>query len=173
MLDCRGELVLLLTPDLAFLEATPLRSIPLNKVPSVPFDEPLLGILDRFQEGRSHMAIVSLFSKGRAASVKEAVKMGLTRRFLNRVGLGEDGDGDDDGSGGGKRDKDLEKAWGELREGKIGGVAEGGGAQGGKERLTGSKFSASIEGREQAMPADAVLASEDADDVGYHYWFLP
>ncbi|EJU04628.1 DUF21-domain-containing protein, partial [Dacryopinax primogenitus] len=40
-------------------DATPLREIPLNAVPSVPFDEPLQGILNRFQEGRSHMAIVS------------------------------------------------------------------------------------------------------------------
>ena len=43
-------------------DATPLRKIPLNKVPFVPNNEPLLHILDRFQEGRSHMAIVSRFS---------------------------------------------------------------------------------------------------------------
>lgn len=91
--------------------------------------------------------------------------MGLTRRFLNRVGLGEDGDGDE--SGNGKKDKDLEKAWGELREGKIDGAAEGSGE---KDRL--SRFQASIEGREQAMPADAVLASEDADDVCCHWYLL-
>ena len=135
-------------------EATPLRSIPLNKVPSVPFDEPLLGILDTFQEGRSHMAIVSLFSKGRAASVKDAVKTGLTRRFLNRVGLGEDDEG---------RGKDLERAWGELREGKVGVAIEENVGAVDKERVR--RFMTSIEGREQAMPADAVLASEDADKV--------
>lgn len=39
-------------------DATPVRKIPLNKVPFVPNNEPLLGILDKFQEGRSHMAIV-------------------------------------------------------------------------------------------------------------------
>jgi len=44
------------------IDATPLRNIPLNKVPFVPNNEPLLGILDKFQEGRSHMAIVSRFS---------------------------------------------------------------------------------------------------------------
>ncbi|KAF8582387.1 DUF21-domain-containing protein [Ramaria rubella] len=137
-------------------EATPLHSIPLNKVPSVPFDESLLGILDRFQEGRSHMAIVSLFSKGRAASVKEAVKTGLTRRFLDRVGLGED---DDNAKA---RDPDLEKAWGDLREGKIGNAGEEGMIAVEKERAR--RFTAGIEGREQAMPADAVLASENADD---------
>jgi metal transporter CNNM len=44
------------------IDAVPLRKIPLNKVPFVPNNEPLLGILDKFQEGRSHMAIVSRFS---------------------------------------------------------------------------------------------------------------
>ncbi|KAI0919747.1 hypothetical protein AcW1_003087 [Taiwanofungus camphoratus] len=69
-------------------DATPLRRIPLNKVPLVPHNEPLLGILDKFQEGRSHMAIVSRFSVARAASVKQAVKRGLTQRLRERV-MGE------------------------------------------------------------------------------------
>lgn len=43
-------------------DATPIRRMPLNKVPFIPNNEPLLGILDKFQEGRSHMAIVSRFS---------------------------------------------------------------------------------------------------------------
>ncbi|KAH9475494.1 DUF21 domain-containing protein [Psilocybe cubensis] len=70
-------------------EATPLRKIPLNKVPFVPNNEPLLGILDKFQEGRSHMAIVSRFSVEKAASVKKAVKRGLTQRLRERVGMGD------------------------------------------------------------------------------------
>jgi metal transporter CNNM len=45
-----------------YKDAVPLRKIPLNKVPFVPNNEPLLGMLDRFQEGRSHMAIVSRVS---------------------------------------------------------------------------------------------------------------
>ncbi|OBZ73128.1 hypothetical protein A0H81_06939 [Grifola frondosa] len=65
---------------------------PLNKVPFVPNNEPLLGILDKFQEGRSHMAIVSRFSVEKAASVKQAVKRGLTRRLLDRVGMGDSSD---------------------------------------------------------------------------------
>ncbi|KAF8530139.1 hypothetical protein BU17DRAFT_22833, partial [Hysterangium stoloniferum] len=128
-------------------DETPLRSIPLNKVPSVPFDEPLLGILDRFQEGRSHMAIVSLFSKGRAASVKEAVKTGLTRRFLNNIGLGEE--------------EDLEKAWSELRSGNINGADANGNTE--KEKEKPMRFITGLDSKEQAMPADAVLASADAD----------
>ncbi|KAI0338101.1 DUF21-domain-containing protein [Trametopsis cervina] len=70
-------------------DATPVRKIPLNKVPFVPNNEPLLGILDKFQEGRSHMAIVSRFSVERAVSVKQAVKSGLTQRLRHRVGMGD------------------------------------------------------------------------------------
>ncbi|PIL34294.1 transporter [Ganoderma sinense ZZ0214-1] len=73
-------------------DATPVRKIPLNKVPFVPNNEPLLGILDKFQEGRSHMAIVSRFSVERAASVKQAVKRGLTRRLLDTVRMGDSSD---------------------------------------------------------------------------------
>ncbi|CAA7270818.1 unnamed protein product [Cyclocybe aegerita] len=76
-------------------DATPLRKIPLNKVPFVPNNEPLLGILDKFQEGRSHMAIVSRFSVEKAASVKHAVKRGLTQRLRERVGMA-DTDSDSD-----------------------------------------------------------------------------
>ncbi|KAF8966793.1 hypothetical protein BDZ97DRAFT_1806478 [Flammula alnicola] len=60
-------------------DATPLRKIPLNKVPFVPNNEPL----------RSHMAIVSRFSVEKAASVKKAVKRGLTQRLRERVGMGD------------------------------------------------------------------------------------
>ncbi|KAG6837589.1 hypothetical protein H0H93_007003 [Arthromyces matolae] len=68
-------------------DAVPLRNIPLNKVPFVPNNEPLLGILDKFQEGRSHMAIVSRFSveKASAMSVKQAAKRSLTQRLRQRV----------------------------------------------------------------------------------------
>ena len=66
-------------------DAMPVRKIPLNKVPIVPHNEPLLGILDKFQEGRSHMAIVSRFSAERAQSVKKAVKQGLTQRLRSAI----------------------------------------------------------------------------------------
>ncbi|KAI0660310.1 hypothetical protein C8Q70DRAFT_87060 [Cubamyces menziesii] len=91
-------------------DAVPVRKIPLNKVPFVPNNEPLLGILDKFQEGRSHMAIVSRFSVERAASVKKAVKRGLTQRLLDRVGMGDsesssESDSEGSGSQGKKRPK--------------------------------------------------------------------
>lgn len=51
----------LLTKQLILLDpedATPLRDIPINPLPLVADDLPLLQILNTFQEGRSHMAIV-------------------------------------------------------------------------------------------------------------------
>lgn len=129
-------------------DETSLRSLPLNKLPSIPYDEPLLTTLDRFQEGRSHMAIVSLFSNGRAASVREAAKTGLTRRFLQNVGFGDDELAKDD----------LEKAWVELREGKIDNKESG-------EPEKHKRFNAGTGVKEQTMPADAVLTGENADDV--------
>ncbi|KAL1943716.1 hypothetical protein VTO73DRAFT_4161 [Trametes versicolor] len=83
-------------------DATPVRKIPLNKVPFVPNNEPLLGILDKFQEGRSHMAIVSRFSVERAASVKKAVKRGLTQRLLDSVGMGDSDSSDEEDDEGGE-----------------------------------------------------------------------
>ncbi|GJJ14325.1 hypothetical protein Clacol_008589 [Clathrus columnatus] len=129
-------------------DETPLRSLPLNKLPSIPYDEPLLTTLDRFQEGRSHMAIVSLFSNGRAASVREAAKTDLTRRFLKNVGFGD----------GEQSKEDLEKAWDELREGKFE-VKEA------SEHEKPKRFTGTFGGgREQTMPADAVMTGERADD---------
>ena len=49
-------------------------SASLDKVLFVSNNEPLLGILDKFQEGRSHMAIVSRFSVEKAKSVRGAVE---------------------------------------------------------------------------------------------------
>ncbi|EJD00441.1 DUF21-domain-containing protein [Fomitiporia mediterranea MF3/22] len=66
-------------------DAVPVRRMRLIKVPFVPQNELLLGILDRFQEGRSHMAIVSRLSRERAQSVKKAVRKGLTQRLLGAL----------------------------------------------------------------------------------------
>ncbi|KAI0259761.1 hypothetical protein BC834DRAFT_974002 [Gloeopeniophorella convolvens] len=70
-------------------DAVPVRSLPLHKVPTIAKNEPLLGVLDVFQEGRSHMAIVSRTSVEKASSVKKAVKKGLTQRIKNRVGISD------------------------------------------------------------------------------------
>ncbi|KAG2347319.1 hypothetical protein BDR05DRAFT_957946 [Suillus weaverae] len=96
-------------------DAVPLRRIPLNKVPFVPNNESLLGILDRFQEGHSHMAIVSRFSVEKAASVKKVAKRSLTQRLRERVGMGDSSDEDDDSKEkGNTKNKDEEKASQEI-----------------------------------------------------------
>ena len=40
-------------------DAVPVSEMLINALPTVPWDEPLLNVLNVFQEGRSHMAIVS------------------------------------------------------------------------------------------------------------------
>lgn len=40
-------------------DAVPVSEVLINALPTVPWDEPLLNVLNVFQEGRSHMAIVS------------------------------------------------------------------------------------------------------------------
>ncbi|KAG1721075.1 hypothetical protein EDD22DRAFT_983146 [Suillus occidentalis] len=96
-------------------DAVPLRRIPLNKVPFVPNNESLLGILDRFQEGHSHMAIVSRFSVEKAASVKKVAKRSLTQRLRERVGMGDSSDEDDDSTDkDNTKIKDEEKAQREI-----------------------------------------------------------
>lgn len=66
-----------------------MRNLPLHKVPFVAQNEPLLGILDKFQEGRSHMAIVTRTSVEKASSLKKAVKKSITQRIKNRVGISD------------------------------------------------------------------------------------
>ena len=73
-------------------DAVPLRKLPLNKVPFVPSNESMLGILDKFQEGRSHMAIVSRISVEKAASVKKVAKRTLTQRLRQSVGISDSSD---------------------------------------------------------------------------------
>ncbi|WWC66089.1 uncharacterized protein I303_108711 [Kwoniella dejecticola CBS 10117] len=72
-------------------DATPLASIPINAIPSVPYDERLTNMLNVFQEGRSHMAIVSRRPKRvekdleDAESVMTAAAGGLRQRFMRKV----------------------------------------------------------------------------------------
>ncbi|WVQ84841.1 hypothetical protein IAT38_006998 [Cryptococcus sp. DSM 104549] len=86
-------------------DATPLASIPINAIPSVPCDEPLTNMLNVFQEGRSHMAIVSRRPRREpgvtdpedAQSVMTAAAGGLRQRFMRKVA--EIGHGNRSGSG--------------------------------------------------------------------------
>ncbi|AAW46675.1 conserved hypothetical protein [Cryptococcus deneoformans JEC21] len=100
-------------------DATPLASIPINAIPSIPFDEPLTNMLNVFQEGRSHMAIVSRrvrrvgpVDPEDAQSAMTAAAGGLRQRFFRRVagisGNRSFSDGDSSASG----EEDLEKGEG-------------------------------------------------------------
>ena len=177
--------LLLLDPK----DATPLKNIPINPIPCVPFNEPLLSILDKFQEGRSHMAIVSRFSVEKAKSVQQEVKKGLTQRLKDRVGMGDSSNSDSSSDESGDEtvsDRDeLEGGAKKRRWGRKGGKkrkssndtaedkdkdkaddVELGDLKKEKQSLvqTGLAKALSI-GREQSLPDDAVLAKEQADDV--------
>ncbi|KAK0241543.1 DUF21-domain-containing protein [Armillaria nabsnona] len=158
-------------------ECIPIRTLQLNRVMFVPNNESLLGILDKFQEGRSHMAIVSRFSVEKAQSVKKAVtgKRGLTRRFLERVGMGdsseESGEEIDGHSGADvtlRGDSVLEKDFATEATGKK----ERGGRKKRKNPdedielgiVEGRKGLTNMLALEQTMPADAVLAKERAEE---------
>ena len=170
----------------------------LNKVNFVPQNESLLGILDRFQEGRSHMAMVSRLSLENAESVKKVVKKNLTQRLMGAVrgdssssdevtesdeedsatkknskwgtdvkvedvsDEGEDDKGEGNSTGGGitgwaRKRREAHKRHKRNKSGSSGDDLEMGniaveGARGGQGPL------------EQAMPADAVLSKENAQD---------
>ncbi|KAJ9479113.1 putative Protein MAM3 (putative) [Pseudozyma hubeiensis] len=55
-------------------DETPVRDMVINALPTVPADEPLLNLLNVFQEGRSHLAIVS--SRTRRSSPGSFVALG-------------------------------------------------------------------------------------------------
>jgi len=141
-----GPQCVLLDPE----DATPVRSIPLNKIPIVPYDEPLLGLLDRFQEGRSHMALVSRIPRQQEPNLQKVnedakehkeAKESLTRRFLNKMHLGDSDSEDDDASTtvGGDLEKGEKGKWAKKDAGRFGNNLE------------------------QVMPADAVLDKDGAE----------
>ena len=135
-------------------DAIPLRSLPLNKVPFVPKNMPLLGILDKFQEGRSHMAIVSRLTVDLPpdADVVTAAKKGLTQRIKDRVGMGDSSDDEDDVEKG----KQPETAPAEEKAAPA--------ERKGTWSAASARKSTLWEPREQATPADAVLAPAGFQD---------
>ncbi|TFK68901.1 DUF21-domain-containing protein [Pluteus cervinus] len=164
-------------------DAIPIRKLPLNKVPFVPRNEPLLGMLDKFQEGRSHIAIVSRYSASKAASVKKAVKRGLTHRLRQRVGMG-DSDSSSDGEEENSKvigpkitnkesigDEETVNDETKGREGRIRIVEDTSGRlerdRGPRHGFRLSKAAAgmtSMTALEQMMPADAVLDKTGAEE---------
>ncbi|THU82607.1 DUF21-domain-containing protein [Dendrothele bispora CBS 962.96] len=163
-------------------DAIPLRKLPLNKVLYVPQNEPLLGILDKFQEGRSHMAIVSRFSREKAASVKKVVKHTLTQRLRQRVGFDSSDSSDEEDQEtsisrrGRRKIKDIEEATedgedtlkednGSMINGSNLAAERKDNQRGRRGSFQLPKISGGMGSKsqlEQAMPADAVLAKESA-----------
>lgn len=90
-------------------DATPLASIPINSIPSVPWDEPLTNMLNAFQEGRSHMAIVSrrgrVIDDADVESVMTHSANTLKQRFMRKVAEISHG-GKSSGSSGSETDTD-------------------------------------------------------------------
>lgn len=172
------------------IDATPLRSLKLHHAPCVPNNMSLLYILDRFQEGRSHMAVVSRFSEERAQSIKRQAKKGLTQRLKEHVGISdssgsdtdssdEETDAEGDGSANGSVRGSTRKSWRKsLRKKRQTSEADVEKAEpkpeDNKEQTEEkkeptlpptfwSRFMSS--GREQAMPDDAVLTKSGANEV--------
>jgi metal transporter CNNM len=163
-------------------DAVPVRSLPLNRVPTVAQNESLLGILDRFQQGHSHMAIVSRLTIDKAASVKQVVKKNLTQRIKDRVGMNDSSDSDssDDESEGGStikkklrlgrsnsRDKDAEKGDASVEGGQVtkSGKEDASDEPQKKTGIVANMFGANLE---QNMPADAVLNKEGLNKVCFN-----
>ncbi|KZV61447.1 DUF21-domain-containing protein [Peniophora sp. CONT] len=159
-------------------DSVPVRHLPLNRVPSVAQNEPLLGILDRFQEGRSHMALVTRLTINKAASVQEVVKKNLTQRIKDRVGMDSDtsssssesesetGDGEEKKSKkrfrfSRKKAKDAEAGSSEHTATVVDANEKNDkDAAASKPSLLAS---AGLNNREQSMPADAALPKDALD----------
>ena len=164
---------------LSSVDATPIRSLQLNRVPHVPNNESLLGILDKFQEGRSHMAIVTRFSIDKAQSVKQAVKRGLTQRLRQKVGMSDSSsdlqnendkesssnspNGEETLKGDGVLGKKVTEKYKTTTRTNLEENIEVAAISGAQTVRKGASFQ--ISNLEQTMPADAVLTKEDAEQV--------
>ncbi|KAJ7188513.1 hypothetical protein C8R46DRAFT_1243269 [Mycena filopes] len=141
-------------------DAVPLRTVPLNMVSFVPNNQSLLGILDKFQEGRSHIAV-----------------RGLTQRLRDKVGMGDSSDSESEteettapvdgprmtrhlrGDGNGVIVKDYAA---DPEAGVPVPLPAARSRRGSKEGERGSAFQMSS--MEASMPADAVLGKADANE---------
>ncbi|KAJ7755743.1 hypothetical protein DFH07DRAFT_885815, partial [Mycena maculata] len=159
---------ILLVKQLVLLDpkdAVPLRTVPLNTVPFVPNNQSLLGILDKFQEGRSHIAIVSRFSVEKAKSVKKAVKRGLTQRLRKKVGMGDSSDSESEGEDTHDSPQGDETLRGDgvlVKDFTAGVSVPTGRSRRASKEAGGMSFAMST--LEQTMPADAVLGKADANE---------
>ncbi|KAK0543256.1 hypothetical protein OC846_006213 [Tilletia horrida] len=63
-------------------DATPISDMVINAIPTVPGNEPLLNVLNVFQEGRSHMAIVSSAHSRLADMQNRSASMNVSSKAL-------------------------------------------------------------------------------------------
>ncbi|CAK5265731.1 unnamed protein product [Mycena citricolor] len=148
-------------------EAPPIHTIPLNTVPFVYNNQTLLGILDKFQEGRSHIAIVSRYSVEKVQKVQKEVKRGLTQRLREKVGMGDDSDDEAEETEKKKDTQTTDVESGSSDDNEEGDVVI---RDYGADPLSGvpvkppsgSSWTGSS-GLEQSMPADAALNIADMD----------
>jgi len=92
-------------------DATPIKALRLGQPLFLPQNESLLTTLNKFQEGRSHVAVVSRMAIEKAASVKAEVKKSLTRKLKDRIGIDDSdsssSESDSEKSETGEDDKDA------------------------------------------------------------------
>jgi metal transporter CNNM len=147
-------------------DATPLATMPLNTMPSVPWDEPLTQILNVFQEGRSHMAIVSKRGKrltqeagGDTESVMSSAAVGMRKRILRKIKekvAGSDSGSSDEEAG--STESRTEKGKAKRSGGKVASAVPGA-----------NKIAQAVQLNQQEMvlPSDAQLEPESMEKVSY------
>ncbi len=146
-------------------DATPLSTIPINNMPTVPWDEPLTSMLNAFQEGRSHMAIVSRRGKRGpenddvASIMSEAAALGMRKKILKKIsekvrGGDSSGSSDEESS-----EEDLEKGNKKVKKVKGDNVET--------NPTTGEKIveAARLKADEQSVPTDAQLDEDHVEKV--------
>lgn len=66
-------------------DAIPVSAMTINALPSISKDEPLLNVLNAFQEGRSHMAIVTSLSRDLSAMDSMSISSAMQARPNNKL----------------------------------------------------------------------------------------
>ena len=139
-------------------------------------------MLNKFQEGHSHMVIVSRHSEQEAEIVKREVKKGLRRRLKEKVGIDSDGSGSESedendekksqkkGRKSTDKDTDVEKGSSdegtttmEEAEKEVSKPANDVQETEGTKRITWERITRL--GREQNIPDDAVPPKEGVKEV--------
>ncbi|PWN26878.1 DUF21-domain-containing protein [Jaminaea rosea] len=143
-------------------DAVPVSDMTINALPTVPLDEPLHNVLNAFQEGRSHMAIVTSLSRNESnVALDPSSTSTLLVKKNNRLASG--------GAGGLKDiDEEAHLETGTTRTRRAGssssttaGSDASSGGEGNKLRSFWKKHFSSEVSNEQVVPADAELGSSD------------